>query len=194
MGHRCKKCGYQKASDKNRYNYNKVRNIFKKHNCVLLSNHYKNCDTPLFYICECGNKAKITLHSFLKGSRCKKCGILKMSGKNNPSYNPNLTDIDRIDRRLIPGYKEWVKKVYKKDNWICKKCQIKKDSNGKLKKIHAHHIEGYAEDKELRVEVNNGVCLCIECHNCFHKIYTKKNNTKEQYNEFMETNKIKEIV
>ncbi len=108
------------------------------------------------YKCVCGNISKIIFNNFRKQQKCKKCGIKKMSGKNNYGYNPNLTDKDRENRRRINGYKQWIKNVYKKDNWTCKKCKTKKDNNNKYKKINAHHIEGYAENKELRMDINNG--------------------------------------
>jgi hypothetical protein len=186
QGHRCKKCGYEKNAEKLRYNYKEVKEIMKEKGCRLLSKDYKNGESLLYYICSCGNKSKISFHSFLQGHRCRKCAIEKnLIGKNNHRYNPNLTDEDRMDRRLIHGYNEWVKNVYKKDNYICQKCKTKKNNNDKYKKLNAHHIEGYAENKALRIDINNGVCWCYECHRKFHKIYGHKNNNKKQYNEFI---------
>ena len=65
------------------------------------------------YKCNCGSISKLAFTSFQQGHRCKKCGIKKVSGKNNYSYNLKLTDEDRIDRRLIQGYKDWIKNTYK---------------------------------------------------------------------------------
>ena len=33
----------------------------------------------------------------------------------------------------------------------------------------AHHKEGYLENKELRLVVENGMTLCKKCHIAFHK-------------------------
>jgi hypothetical protein len=180
QGKRCMKCG---GREKLTFDY--VKNYFKEQGCELLEKKYINNRNKMKYICNCGNTSKISFMSFKRGSRCKKCMIEKNSGKNNYNYNYNLTDEDRMDRRLIPGYNEWVKNVYKKGNWICKKCKIKKDNNGKYKNINAHHIEGYAENKNLRTRVSNGIVLCRNCHNKFHKIYGKKNNNKQQLEEFL---------
>ena len=48
------------------------------------------------------------------------------------------------------------------------------------KKLNVHHIEGYAENKHLRIDVSNGITFCQKCHNVFHRIYGKKNNNRSQ--------------
>ena len=96
------------------------------------------------------------------------------SGENNPSWNPNLTDEDREIGRRIPGYKEWRKLVYNRDNYTCQICKDKSGGN-----LVAHHIEGYNYNKDLRITLENGVTLCEKCHNKFHKKYGKGNNTKK---------------
>ena len=50
-----------------------------------------------------------------------------------------------------------------------------------------HHINGYNWDKENRTNINNGITLNQEIHKEFHKLYGKGNNTKEQFNQFIET-------
>ena len=149
QGRRCKKCGVFKARKKQAHSYEKVKDIFEQNGCKLLSKEYENAHILLDYICECGNKAKISLNHFQQGRRCKKCGIEKRTGENNFNYNPNLSDEYRIDRRLLPGYKDWVKNVYKRDYWTCQKCKTRKDNNGKYKEIHAHHIENYADNIDM---------------------------------------------
>ena len=52
--------------------------------------------------------------------------------------------------------------------------------------MNSHHLDGYDWCKERRIDINNGVCLCENCHKEFHKIYGYGNNTKEQYIEFKE--------
>ena len=102
----------------------------------------------------------------------------KYCGKDSPNYNPNLTDEDRIDRRHIPGYREWVKAVYRLDFWTCRKC-------GSKKNIQAHHIEDYGSNPKVRTEVSNGITLCEICHREFHHQYGQGNNTRAQLNNFM---------
>ena len=184
-GQRCKKCGVEKSSEKLKHTLEFVKQYFKNNNCELLEIEYINNNTKMKYKCECGDVGKISFANFQKGKRCKKCGIKKMSGKNSPSYNPNLTDEDRADRRKIFGYNVWVRNTYKKNNYICQHCKEKKDNNNKYKKINAHHIEGYADNKRLRTKVSNGIVLCTDCHKKFHKIYGIKNNNRTQLDEFL---------
>jgi len=56
-----------------------------------------------------------------------------------------------------PLYKNWRKCVYKRDSFKCQLC-------GSKKRIEAHHIKTWASFPQLRLDVNNGVTLCRECH------------------------------
>ena len=106
------------------------------------------------------------------------------TGENSVHYNPNLTEEDRQDRRLQEGYNNWKQEVKKQANYTCDCCNVKGV------KLHSHHLESYNSNKELRLDFNNGVCLCEHCHKEFHKMYGYGNNTKQQYIEFKE-NKLK---
>ncbi|MHA1469067.1 MAG: hypothetical protein ACTSSP_00750 [Candidatus Asgardarchaeia archaeon] len=180
LGERCTKCG---GSEKFTFEY--VYNYFKEQDCELLEKGYINSRTKIKYKCSCKNISTTKFYHFKNGHRCNKCGVERTTGKNNYNYNSNLTNEDRILNRKLPGYEEWRKKVYKRDNYICQKCKNKKDKNNKYKKINAHHIRGYADNKKLRTKVSNGRVLCQECHNGFHKTYGKRNNNKQQLNEFL---------
>ena len=99
-------------------------------------------------------------------------------GKNHPCYNHNLTEEDRQDRRLIDGYDEWIYQVKKQANFTCDICG---QWGGDL---HSHHLDAYKWNKERRLDITNGVCLCEHCHKEFHSIYGKGNNTEEDYLEY----------
>jgi len=178
-GCKCKKCGSNKTTEKLKYSYNEVKNMFKDKGCELLSKEYKRTHDVLDYKCNCGSFAKIRLSHFLSGQRCKKCGIIKMTGENNPRYNFNLSDEDRISRRKIPENEIWRKEVYTKYDYTCQKC-MKRGC-----KLNAHHIQNYSTHKELRFDVENGIVFCEKCHKNFHKEYGNKDNTQEQINEFV---------
>ena len=110
------------------------------------------------------------------------------SGENCHWYNPNLTEEDRQNRRIIEGYYEWTNEVKKQANWTCDICG-RHGGN-----MNAHHLDGYNWCKEGRTDITNGVCLCEQCHNEFHNINGRGNNTKEQYIEFKENKNKGEII
>ena len=127
------------------------------------------------YLRNCNNSKRY-------GYRCPNC-FEHLKGENNPNWNSNLTDEDRAERRSVyPGYAQFVKNVMARDNYTCQITGIK--SNGK--NLVVHHINGYNWDKEHRVDVNNGIVLCVEIHKLFHKLYGQGNNTEEQFNDFLE--------
>jgi endogenous inhibitor of DNA gyrase (YacG/DUF329 family) len=104
-------------------------------------------------------------------------------GENNPNWNQNLTDDKRIVGRNYPEYKQWIKDVYKRDNYTCQVCG---DSTGG--NLNAHHIESYMSSPAHRTKLSNGITMCEYCHKNFHHIYGRGNNTRDQYNEFLMTN------
>ena len=100
-----------------------------------------------------------------------------ISGDKHPHWNPDLTEEDRNNKRKYPEYYEWVKLIFERDNYVCQIC----NKGGTL---NAHHLEGYNNNPELRVELTNGITLCEECHKDFHHQYDYGNNTKEQFKKF----------
>ena len=76
-------------------------------------------------------------------------------------------------------YRLWREAVFARDNWICQKCLVK---GGEL---HPHHIRNFAEEKDLRFAIDNGITFCRYCHKLFHKKYWNRNNSREQLEEFL---------
>jgi 5-methylcytosine-specific restriction endonuclease McrA len=112
------------------------------------------------------------------GQRCKQCGIIK-SAKSRTRLD--LTDEDR--HRRILGYNHFIDTVRKRDNYKCQICEHQgKRWDGSL---HVHHIESFLKNKELRLDINNGITLCKKCHRKFHNKYGIKNNNEKQFNEFL---------
>ena len=67
------------------------------------------------------------------------------------------------DIRNSKEYADWRKSVYERDKYTCQHCgQV----GGEL---NAHHIKPFAQYKELRFELSNGLTLCVECHREVHR-------------------------
>lgn len=179
QGRRCMKCADEKRSEVFRKPIEEIRKMFSDEGCELLSTEYVNAHTPVDYICKCGSPHSIAPNSFRAGRRCPDCGLEKRRGENNHKYNPELTDEEREEKRDTAEIIHWRKKVFKRDDYTCQCCSSRNVI------LNAHHIRNYAEEKGLRLDLNNGVTLCSNCHTKFHKEFGYRNNTQEQLGEFI---------
>lgn len=94
-------------------------------------------------------------------------GIREKNQKNNLN----------IDRNT-PEYFAWKESVLRRDNYTCQCC-------GFTENLQAHHIENYADNEDLRIDVDNGITLCEGCHavysmGSFHNIFGTRHNTRKQ--------------
>ena len=93
--------------------------------------------------------------------------------------DPDNMNINKSRAFKSPGYDKWKKDVFEREDYTCEKC----GKRGCL--LHAHHKNGYHWCEKGRVNLDNGACLCKECHDKFHAIYGKSYNTEEQYIAFL---------
>ena len=89
----------------------------------------------------------------------------RMTGEKHPNYNPNLTDEERHQLRNTSEDVMWSKQVKINADFTCDCCHKR---GGEL---CSHHLKDWHSNKELRLDLNNGVCLCVECHKEFHNSY-----------------------
>lgn len=131
-------------------------------------------------LCDCGNKTEAKSADLNFGNK-KSCGCLSirlLKGEKSYSWNPNLTEEERLrNRTKSPKYNEWRKNVFSRDSY---KCQIT-NSRGW---ICAHHLTSWDSDENLRYDPTNGITLLKSVHILFHKIYGYGNNNKFQFKEF----------
>lgn len=102
-----------------------------------------------------------------------------MSGEKHPKWNKDKSYKDRAYHRFKPEYVEWARMIKVLSNFRCVIC-----GESKSGKMVSHHLASYLSNPELRFEVDNGVCLCNECHYDFHRKYGNKNNSPEQFSEY----------
>lgn len=104
------------------------------------------------------------------------------SGKSNGRYDNNISENHRIENRGIFGYKSWSKSVRERDDYTCKICGKTKDDGYNLV---AHHLDSYDTHKDLRLDLDNGVTLCVSCHNKFHNKYKGEKTTRKQFYKYL---------
>ena len=101
------------------------------------------------------------------------------------SFNPKAQKIIKKEQESKAKLKAWSLRVRK-----IGKCDVCENAEN----LSAHHLYDKNTHPTLRYQDENGVCLCITCHNNFHKMYTgASQTTPSQYNKFkiIELNKLK---
>jgi len=124
------------------------------------------------YLCICGNTGSAP-NTVLHRGGTTSCGV----GICHYSYNPTLTEEDRVRGRKYEEYYEWRRGVYARDNYVCVVCGTKGD-------IQAHHILAYKAYPEHQTVLPNGITLCRPCHESFHDVYGKGDNNLMQLIEW----------
>lgn len=83
-------------------------------------------------------------------------------GPNHPNWKGGHSTARQADFSS-PAYKAFRAAVMERDDWTCHDC---KKRGGRL---HAHHLEAWAERPDLRYEPANAISLCPPCHHARHR-------------------------
>lgn len=170
-------------SDKNNlspydYTYRSNKNVWIKCPIGKHDDYYQSVNNAYRYKYRCPECSKDDLSSRISGER----NIFWKGGINGEN--------DTLRHRR--EYKDWRIAIYERDNYTCQCCGIR---GGKL---NAHHINQFADYPELRYDVNNGITLCVKCHDAteegsFHNVYGTHNTTSEQLREYVLNKSSKDI-
>lgn len=108
---------------------------------------------------------KIGVHPMTLWKWIKRKGLSRSKGspkEKNVNWKGGITpEYNRI--RNTPEYRRWRTSVYERDKWTCKSCE---KVGGELR---AHHILPFSKYPSMRLEINNGITLCEECHDRLHR-------------------------
>lgn len=187
---KCKICGKERKIFPSRLKDNRGKYCSTK--CFLKDLHErlkkgkfiscKECNKK-FYIQRCEfNRAKFCSNSCKHkwyGRKNKGRKMLQTIGNKHWNWKGGITP-ERTKIYFSKEYKEWVKKVYQRDNYTCQKCGDNTGNN-----LKPHHKNSFTDYPELRFDINNGITLCENCHIYFHSKYGTHHNNEKQLNEFL---------
>lgn len=141
--------------------------------------------------CDCGKEKEINNWQVANG-HTKSCGCLQIekasktarevlskyaSGENNWNWKGGISP-ERNCIEKTAAYINWRKAVFEKYSYKCVKC-------GSTENLVTHHICNFVDYPSLRTDIENGACLCENCHRLFHNKYGLANTTTEQFHEFL---------
>lgn len=171
-------------------NQRKYLEIGTKYNRLTIIDHSK---TSGYSICKCDCGKVCSVNDYrLENGLTKSCGCLhsevssqimktvvaNYKGDKHPNWKGGISSERKLYMQTNE-YQNWRKEVFNRDDYTCQCCH---QHGGEL---NAHHIECYSENVDKRIDIDNGITLCKECHIKFHSIYGRKNNSKNQIIEFI---------
>ncbi len=98
---------------------------------------------------------------------------LLVRGENHHNWKNNATS-EQEKIRKSSEYKKWRHEVFERDNYTCQHC------NKRGGKLNADHIMPFSLYPELRLVIDNGRTLCVECHNLIGWNLFKINNPRKK--------------
>ncbi len=219
-GKRCRQCSMKKSGVNHRISRDEIIKTIESKGYIFIEfvgGYFGISNSIISYKCPCGflniRPAQSIYHDLFCLDCAKEERILKYSRENSPGWKGGTTPlIIYLNKQIY----EWKKESMEN----CKyKCVITGDRFDAIHHIYSKNmiirealietgleikrkIQDYSE-KELLLLVNTfrnlhklhplGVCLRKDIHDLFHKIYGSGNNTPEQWNDFVNKIKNKEI-
>ena len=110
--------------------------------------------------CVCGKTFTATIYAPKKKTCSPECRrvwrCISQQGDKSHLWQGGKTSKAKIMRTSL-WYAKWREAVYARDGYRCQMCGTGVDLN-------AHHVKSFSGHPELRLDVNNGITLCVECH------------------------------
>ena len=118
----------------------------------------------------------------------RRIGLSSKKKKSKPLYSirgekhwnwKGGVSLEKQQIRHSIDYEIWRSGVFARDGYTCQKYGT---VGGKLV---AHHVLNFSSNPDLRFAIDNGVTLSDKAHQEFHQKYGKRNNTKQQLEDFL---------
>lgn len=163
----CKTCGKERLIDTSKFSV--ARYMARSPNCRICATKNPELRAKIskgWFTAE--DAAKMRLRNLgrpawnkgLKGIHLSPLSEFKpgqMKGENNVNWKGGITPVN-MQIRQSREYKDWRTAVFQRDDYTCQECR------GRGYKLHADHIKPFAYFPELRLVIDNGRTLCVECH------------------------------
>lgn len=94
--------------------------------------------------------------------KTKKYMSLKMLGEKGSNWKGGTSPLNKVIRGSYE-YALWRKAVFERDHYTCIWCGVN-NGKGKTIELHPDHIKPFSLYPELRLALDNGRTLCIDCH------------------------------
>ena len=146
---------------------------------LVVSKIAKRKGSKYVCLCTCG-KSKIVNKGNLLNNNTRSCGCLQFEIAYQGIHFRNKQQKEKDKLRNTKKYKNWRISVFRRDNNICQIC----NNHFETADLRAHHLLAFSKHKDLRYKKNNGITLCVGCHNKFHNIYTSTNFDINNFVEF----------
>jgi len=172
----CKTCGEKFVAykhEKNRkYCSNPCRNIGKQNReirtCAYCGEAFErpmywlNARPGLYCSILCSDRAKDRKWFKTMVRTPEHCAKIAkaLTGENNGSWKGGITPENQIIRVSAP-YRKWRIATMATDNHKCTYC-------GSGERLEAHHLDLFSTNKAARLDPENGVTLCYDCHKDVH--------------------------
>ena len=102
-------------------------------------------------------KIKSNYDSSQRDEETRKKISASLKGINLDEWDGFKESMNALIRKSV-AYKKWRKAVFERDDYTCQKCGKKNCY------LNAHHIATFAENENKRLDIFNGITLCINCH------------------------------
>lgn len=138
------------------------------------------------------NKVGLTLHSSLKS----KSNHISTLQRNLSKAHREIKKLKKADAKTDTKAREKVKVIsqQKLQSWSKRVRKVGKcDICNEAENLSAHHLWDKKTHPSLALQDENGVCLCIDCHNKFHQTYTSDSHCAPSYYSKFKVRKQNEI-